>query len=113
MDVNEDICKKSIEKTLAGNKELGMGGAVGDFIGKKVGATFFRDKKPIVGVWTTADVLITGVCVMPSGFGIGDHCLFVLDFLTSSLVGHDPPKIVRAAAIILNTQIPSAEKKTT
>ena len=34
----------------------------------------------------------------------------MLDFMTSSLVGHDPPKIVRAAARRLNTQIPSAEK---
>ena len=110
MDANEDIYKKSIGKTLVGNKELSMGEAVGDFTGKKVGATFFRGKTPIDGVWTTADVVITGACVMPAGFGIGDHRLFVLDFLTSSLVGHDPPKIVRAAARRLNTQIPSAEK---
>ena len=60
-----------------------MGEAVGDFTGKKVGATFFRGKKPIDGVWTTADIVITGACVMPAGFGIGDHRLFVLDFLTS------------------------------
>ena len=48
---------------------------------------------------------------MPAGFGIGDHCLFVLDFLTSSLVGHDLIMIVRAAARRLNTLIPSAMKK--
>ena len=83
---------------------------MGDFTGKKVGATFFRGKKPIDGVWTTTNVVIIGACVMPAGFGIGDHRLFVLDFLTSSLVGHDPPKIVRAAARRLNTQIPSADK---
>ena len=33
----------------------------------------------------------------------------MLDFLTSSLIGHDPPKIVRAAARRLNTNIPSDE----
>ena len=44
--------KKSIGKTLVGNKELGMGKAVGDFTGKEVGATFFRGKTPIDGVWT-------------------------------------------------------------
>ena len=110
MDANEDIYKKSTGKALVGNKDLCMEEAVGDLTGKKVGATFFRGKKPIDGIWTTADVVITGACVMPAGFGIGDHRLFVLDFLTSSLVGHDPPKIVRAAARRLNTQIPSAEK---
>ena len=39
---------------------------------------------------------------------IGDHLLFVIDILTSSLIGHNPPKIVRAAARRLNTTIPSA-----
>ena len=49
---------------------------------------------------------------MPAGFVIDDHRLCVLDFLTSSLVGHEPPKIVRAAARRLNSQIPiSREKK--
>ena len=86
MDANEDIYKKRIGKTLVGNKEFGMGEAVGDFTGKKVGAAFFGGKKPIDGVWTTANIVITGTCVMPAGFGIGDHHLFVLDFRISSLV---------------------------
>ena len=34
----------------------------------------------------------------------------MLDFLTSSLIGYDPPKIVRAAARRLNTGIPTAER---
>ena len=50
MDTNEDIYKKSIEKTLVSNKELCIGKAVGDFTGNKVGATFFRGKKQIDGV---------------------------------------------------------------
>ena len=97
---------------MVGNKGLCTGEAVGEFTGKQVGATFSRGKKPSNGVWITANVVITGYCVMPTGFGIGYHHLFVLDFLTSSLVGHDPPKIVRAAARRLNTQISSAEKIT-
>ena len=70
MDANEDTYKKNIGKALVGNRELGMGEAVGDFTGKKVGATFFRGKKPIDGVWTSADVVITGACSMPAGVGI-------------------------------------------
>ena len=48
---------------------------------------------------------------MPTGFGKRDHHLCVLDFLTFSLVGHNPTKIVRAATRRHNTQIPSAEQK--
>ena len=40
---------------------------------------------------------------------IGDHRLFVIDILTSSLIGCNPPKIVRAAARRHNTIIPEAE----
>lgn len=110
MDVNEDIYRQSIGKALTDTEDLDMTEAVGSFTGKTVGPTFFRGNKPIDGVWVTSDIVITGACVMPSGYGIGDHRLFVVDFLTSSLVGHDPPKIVRAAARRLNTQIPSAER---
>ena len=82
-------------------------------MGKKAGATFFRGKKLIDGVWTTANLGITRACVMPTGFGIRDHRLFALDFLTSSLVGHAPQNIDRTAARRLNIQIQSGDKKST
>ena len=48
---------------------------------------------------------------MPVGYGVGDHRMFVIDFLTSSLIGCNPLKIVRAAARRLNTAIPGVEDK--
>ena len=89
--------------------DLQMLEAVGNYTGKKIGATFFRGTKPIDGVWVTSDVVIIGACVMPAGYGSGDYRLFALEFITSSLIGHAPPKIVRAAARHLNTNILSGE----
>ena len=109
MDVNEDIYRKRIGKALTMSEDLQMIEAVSNYTGKKIGATFFRGTKPIDGVWVTSDVVIIGAYVMPAGYGIGDHRLFVLEFLTSSLIGHESPKIVRAAARHLNTNIPSGE----
>ena len=109
MDVNEYIYRKSIGKALAMLEDLQMIEAVSNYTGKKIGATFFRGTKLIDGVWVTSDVVIIGSCVMPDGYGIGDHRLFVLDFLTLSLMGHDPPKIVRVEARRLNTNIPSSK----
>ena len=54
----------------------------------------------------TTYVVVTGACVMPADYGVGDHCMIVLDFLTASLVGKRPSKIVRAAARRLNATIP-------
>ena len=108
MDANENIYKDHIGKALTNENGLGMIEAVGNYTGEQIGATFFRGTGPIDGVWVTPEVVVTGACVMPAGYGIGDHRAFVLDFLTSSLVGQTPPKIVRAAARRLNTAIPRA-----
>ena len=83
--------------------------AVSNYTGNKIGATFFRGTKPIDGVWVTSGVFIIGACVIPATYEIGDHRLFVFDFLTSSLIVHDTPKIVRAAERPLNTNIPRGE----
>ena len=57
LDANEDIYSKSIGKALTDPDGLGMVEVVGEFTGKKVGATFYRGKKPIDGVWATPDIL--------------------------------------------------------
>ena len=112
IDVDKDIYHKSIVKALTVSEDIQMIEAVGNYTGKKIGATFFRGTKPIDGVWVTSEVVIIGACVMPAGYGNGDHRILVLEFLTSSLIGHDPPKIVRAAARRLNTNIPSVNSTT-
>ena len=113
MDANEDIYKKSLEKSLTKEDGLGMQEVVGTFTGEKLGATFFRGTKPIDGIWATPDVVVVGACVMPAGYGVGDHRLFVIDFLTSSLVGTTTPRIICAAARRLNTYIEPAANKNT
>ena len=71
MDVNIDIYGKSIGKALTMSENLQMIEAVGNYTGKKIGATFFRGTKPIDGVWVTSDLVIIRACVMPSGYVIG------------------------------------------
>ena len=111
MDANENIYRKQIGKFLTNEEGLAMKEVVGDFTGQKLGATFFRGSEPIDGIWATSDVVVTNACVMPAGYGVGDHRLFIVDFLTSSLIGTSPPRIVRAAARRLNTKIPGVAEK--
>ena len=111
LDTNGDIYKKKLGKALVQTSELDMIEVVGSFTGQKVEPVFFRGKYPIDGVWATPDVLITEACVMPVGYEVGDHRMFVIDFLTSSLMGCNPLKIVRAAARRLNTMTPGVETK--
>jgi hypothetical protein len=62
---------------LTDRNDLGMKEVVGSFTGKKIGATFFRGSKPIDGVWATLDVDVVSACVMPVGYGIGDHRMLI------------------------------------
>ena len=111
MDANEDIYKKEIGRLLTNEDGLNMSEVVGDFTGTPVGPTFFRGTKPIDGVWATKDVQVVNACVMPAGFGVGDHRMFVVDFQLQSLVGASPLKVVRVAVRRLNTTIPQVAER--
>jgi hypothetical protein len=71
-----------------------------------IGSTFFRGSKPIDSVWATSDIAVCNAAIMPAGYGIGDHCLFVIDFSMMDIIGKSPPKIVRPMSRCLNTKIP-------
>ncbi len=108
LDPNEDIYKKSLGKSLTNINGLAMKEVVGEFTGTLVGATFFWGSKPINGVWATSDITVCNAFIMPAGYGIGDHRLFVIDFASSDIIGNTAPKVVRAASRRLNTKIPRA-----
>ena len=109
MDANEDIYKNNLGKSITARDGLNMNEVVGTFTGKKIGATFFIGSKPIDAVYTTPDIVVTGACVIPAGYGVGDHLIFVLEFLTYYLIGQTPPQIIRSGARRLNTKIPSTK----
>jgi hypothetical protein len=60
---------------------------VGVYTTRQLGATYFWGSAPIDAVYVTGDVAVVNACVMPVGYGVGDHHLFVVDFATALLVG--------------------------
>ena len=105
LNANKDIYKKSLGKSLTKSDGLRMSEVVGEFTGTRIGPTFFRGSKPIDGIWATPDIVVAHACVMPTGFGVGDHRLFVLDFQEASLVGTAPFCIKRFTSRRLNTKV--------
>ncbi len=51
--------------------------------------------------------MITHACVMPAGFGMGDHRLFVVDINEGSIIGQAPFQILRQTSRRLNTKVSS------
>ena len=109
MDANELIYKNSLSKSITAIDGLNMNEVVGTFTVKNIGATFFIGSNPIDAVWATQDIVMVGACVMPAGYGVSNHRLFVLKFLTSSLIEKTPRQIIRSSARRLKTRIPSTK----
>ncbi len=91
---------------LANTSGLALQEAVLQHTGKRTGATFFQESKPIDGLWVSSNVKIVNACIMPFGYGVRDYCMFMLDITLESLIGKRPTKIVHPALQRLNSNIP-------
>jgi hypothetical protein len=79
-------------------------------MGTSPGAKFFRGSKPIDGLWVSSNLDVSNACMTPFGYGIGNHCAFILDIPIESLVGVDPVKIVQPAGRQLNSRLPGCSQ---
>ncbi len=111
MDANDHIYQGLIGRELTEDHGLGMNEVILDYTGEKLGPTYFRGSIPIDRIWATPDIQIANACVMPAGYGIGDHRLFVVDFVLSSLIGDSTTHIQRPAVRRLNTWLPNVAER--
>jgi hypothetical protein len=95
MDHNEHVINRPLGKELGNRNGLDLQEAVVQHTGTSPGATFFRGSKPIDGIWISNNLDISNACVMPFGYGVGNHRAFVLNVPLESLIGMDPVKIVQ------------------
>ena len=79
MDHNEHGYDGPLGQALVDPDGPGLREAILQHTDKRTGATFLRGSKPINGLWVTSDIDISNVCMMPFGYRVGDHCLFLLD----------------------------------
>jgi hypothetical protein len=106
MDHNEHTYDGPLGRALSDPEGVGLQEAVLRHTGKRTGATFFQGSKPIDGLWVTSDIEIANACVMPFGYGIGDHRMFIPDVTMESLVGKNPILVVHPASRRLNSKMP-------
>jgi hypothetical protein len=97
--------QKSIGKALTSIDGLAMIEVVGKLTGKQIGPTYFRGLEPINAIWATLDIQVVSASTMPAGYDIGDHRLFMVDFLSSSLLDFAQKKIVWLQARQLNCKL--------
>ncbi len=110
MDHNEHVTKGPLGKLLADKNGLDLQEAILHHTRLCPGATYFRGSKPIDGLWVSDDLDISNACIMPFGYGIGDHRAYILDVPLELLVGEDPIKIVRPAGRRLNSKLSGCSK---
>ncbi len=105
IDANKNIYRGELGQQSTDLDGLGMKEVVGEFTAKQLGATYFQGSKPIDGIWATGNLTVANACMMPVGFGVGDHQLFVIDFATTMLVGLGLHAIIHSVLCCLNTKI--------
>jgi hypothetical protein len=110
MDHNEHAIEGPLGKALADKDGPDLCKAIKLHMGASSGATFFRGLQPIDGLWMSKDLGISNACVMLFGYGVGDHCAFILDIPLESLVGVNPVKIIRPVSRHLNSRLPTCGK---
>ena len=110
MDQNEHVYDEMLGKTLSDRNGLNLQEVILKQTGIQTGATFFRGSQPIDGLWVSDDLDISNACVMPFGYGVGNHCPFVLDIPLQSLIGVNPVRIIRPASRRLNSRLPGCGK---
>ncbi len=100
----------ALGKALADRGRLDLREAIIQHTSKSPGAMFFRGSKPIDRLWVSSNINISNACVMPFGYGAGDHCPFILDVPIELLVGINPVKIVRPASRRVNSRLPGCSE---
>jgi hypothetical protein len=111
MDHNEHVYNRALGKALSDSNSLNFQEVILQHTGAKTGATFFRGSKPINGLWASSNLEISNACVMPFGYGVGDHRAFILDISLELLTRENPTKIVRPVSRKLNSRLPQCGKE--
>jgi hypothetical protein len=110
MDHNKHMINGLLGKALSNEDRPDLRETILQHTGASPGTTFFRGSRPIDGLWVLRDLDISNACVMPFGYGIGNHKAFVLDIPIASLVGKDPVKIVQPVGWRLNSRLPGCSE---
>jgi hypothetical protein len=110
MDHNEHVYNRALGKVLSNSTGLNLQEVILQHIGTRTGATFFRGSKPVDGLWVSSNLEISNTCVMPFGYGVGDHQAFILNITLESLVGENPTEIVQPVSCKLNSRLPQCGK---
>jgi hypothetical protein len=110
MDHKKHVVTEALGMVLSDKNGLDLREAVIQHTRKHPGATFFRGSKPINRFWVSSNLNISNACVMPFGYGVGDHQAFIVDIPIELLVGINPVKTVQPASRRLISRLPGCSK---
>jgi hypothetical protein len=110
VDHNEQVYNGMLGKALSNREGLNLQEVILKQTGPPTGATFFGGLQPINGLWASDNLDISNACVMPFGYGVGNHRAFILDIPLQSLVGVNPVQIVRPSSRRLTSRLPGCGK---
>jgi hypothetical protein len=100
-DFNKNVYLGPIACSLS-SEELSMGKTCQRTTGEMLPATHSQGCNPIDAVFCTAGLVWTAVTLLPSRVGVGDPWVFVLDFVSETILGNVFPRVILLARRLLN-----------
>jgi hypothetical protein len=110
IDHNEHMMNGPLGRDLADKEVPDLREAILHHTGTSPGTTFFQGSRPIDGLWISINLDISNACMIPFGYGIGNHQAFILNIPIKALVGVDLVKIVHSASRQLNSKLPGCSQ---
>ncbi len=96
-DLNEKVYSGRIAKHLA-LPDLMLSKQCLQCTGMHVPPTFRDGTVPIDAIFATAEIVCVNAYMLPHKGGVGDHRCFILDFMSSSVIGSKFHNIIRCFA---------------
>jgi hypothetical protein len=106
IDHNKHTYNGPLGQALANTSGLALQKVVLQHTGKRTGTIFFQGSKLIDRLWVSSNIKLVNACVMPFGYGVDNHRMFVLNITLELLIAKRPTKIVCPALGRLNSKIP-------
>ena len=97
MDHNKHVINGKLGKALADKEGLDLQEAIVQHTGASPGATFFPRFQANQWAMDINNLDVSNACMMPFGYGIGNHRALILNIPIKLLVGIDSVKILRPA----------------
>jgi hypothetical protein len=110
IDANQHVYTSPLSRTLLA-APLSMNCQLSDVTGSAVANSHFHGTTPISTIFGSPELKVGNRMCFPHWFGVGDHCVFIVEVSASTLFGDVYPSIALPTLCALNCWVSHIKKR--